>query len=296
MYPVTLPDWPPPTAPPACYNHPDRVAGSVCRRCGRPICPECMREAPVGWQCSDCVRHDSRTAPVTRWRPSGVGRAGRLGNSRLTPVTVTLIVVNVLAYLYERSHDTYAFEAKYFLVPMFVHHHWYSLITSAFLHDPTNYMHIVLNMISLAIVGPAVEAEIGPFRFLVLYLLSALGGSVGFYLLAPQNEAGVGASGAIFGLMGAYFVVARMRGWPTQPIVVLLVINAIYSFTGGIAWQDHLGGLIAGSLVALGLMWTPRKLGRPSEVAQLVQGLAVVIAGLAVLGALLQIPPGHVNI
>ncbi|MDA8045542.1 MAG: rhomboid family intramembrane serine protease, partial [Actinomycetota bacterium] len=235
---MTVPDWPPPTAPPACYAHPDRVAGSVCRRCGRPICPECMREAPVGWQCSTCVRHDARTSPVTRWRPSGVNRHGRLGNSRLTPVTVALIVVNVIAYVYERQHLTYSFEVKYFLVPMLVHQHWYALITSAFLHASVT--HILLNMISLAIVGPAVEAEIGPVRFLILYLMSALGGSVGFYLLAPQNEAGVGASGAIFGLMGAYFVVARLRRWPTQQILALLVINALFSFSGGIAWQDHL--------------------------------------------------------
>ncbi|MDE3202992.1 MAG: rhomboid family intramembrane serine protease [Acidobacteriota bacterium] len=291
---MTIPDWPPPAAPPACYAHPDRVAGSVCRRCGRPICPECMREAPVGWQCGTCVRQDSRTAPVTRWRPSPVGRSGRLGNSRITPMTIALIVVNVIAYLYEQRHLDYNFETKYFLVPMLVHQHWYALITSAFLHASGT--HILLNMISLAIVGPAVEAEVGPVRFVVLYLLSALGGSVGFYLLAPQNEAGVGASGAIFGLMGAYFVVARMRGWPTQPIIVLLVINGAYSFSGGIAWQDHLGGLVFGALGALGLMWTPRSMRRPSEMAQLVQGLAVVIAGVAVLVALLQIPPGHVNI
>jgi membrane associated rhomboid family serine protease len=287
------PDWPPSTAPPTCYNHPDRVAGSVCRRCGRPICPECMREAPVGWQCSNCVSQDSRTTPVIRWRPSPVGANGRLGNTRITPVTLALIVINVVCYIYEQSHLTIAWESKYFLVPMFVHQHWYSLITSAFLHE--SFTHIALNMVSLAIVGPAVEAEIGPIRFLVLYLLSALGGSVGFYLLAPQNEAGVGASGAIFGLMGAYFVLAKLRGWPTQTIGVLLVINIFYSFTGGIAWQDHLGGLITGSLVTLGMMWTPGHVRRPSEMAELVQGLAVVIAAMVVLVALLQIPPGHIN-
>ncbi|HMC40937.1 MAG TPA: rhomboid family intramembrane serine protease [Acidimicrobiales bacterium] len=280
------------TVAPHCYAHPDRVAGSVCRRCGRPICPECMREAPVGWQCSACVREGARRSPVIRWRPSR--GTGRLGNTRITPVVVALIVVNIVAYLYEQRHLTGDFERKYFLVPVLVHSHWYSLITSAFLH--ANGTHILLNMISLAIVGPAVEAEVGPVRFLIVYLLSAVGGSLGFYLLAPEGEFGVGASGAIFGLMGAYFVVARLRGWPTQQIAVLLVINGVYSFSGGIAWQDHLGGLLTGSLVALGLMWAPRKAGRPSEVAELVQGLAVVIASVVALGLLLQIPPGHVNL
>lgn len=254
-----------------------------------------MREAPVGWQCASCVRQGAKSSPYIRWRPARPGSArGALGNTRITPIVVALIVVNVVAYLYEQSHLTYSFESNYFLTPSLVHSHWYALITSAFLHASGT--HILLNMISLAIVGPPVEAEIGRLRFVALYLLAAVGGSVGFYLLAPANAHGVGASGAIFGLMGAYFVVAKLRGWPTQPIVVLLVINGLYSFSGGIAWQAHLGGLVAGSLVALGLMWSPGQSRPPSELAQVVQGLAVVVAGCVVLGLLLQIPPGHVNL
>ena len=277
---------------PRCYTHTDRVAGSVCRRCGRPICPDCMREAPVGWQCANCVHEGHRQSPVVRWRPSrGVVR---LGNTRVTPVVIALIAVNVVAYLYEQNHP--AFEVKYSLLPFAVRydHRWYELITSAFLHLSTT--HIILNMISLAIVGPAVEAEIGRVRFLVLYLLSAVGGSVGFYLLAPANKFGLGASGAIFGLMGAYFVISRLRGYPSQQIVGLLALNALFSLSRNVAWQDHLGGFIAGCLVALGLIWTPRKSARPSELAQFVQGLAVVIASAVAMVLLLQIPPGHVNL
>lgn len=231
---------------------------------------------------------------MVRWRPTQ--STGWLGNTRLTPAVIALIVVNVVAYLYEQQHRTLAFETKYFLIPALVHTHWYSLITSAFLHDPTNIFHILLNMFTLAIVGSAVEAQIGRVRFLVLYLLAAVGGSIGFYLLASPDTAGVGASGAIFGLMGAYFVIARLNGYPTQQIVGLLVLNAVFSFTGGIAWQDHLGGFVTGTVVALGLVWTPKQMGRPSEVAQLVQGLAVVIASAVVMVLLLQIQPGHVNI
>lgn len=228
-----------------------------------------------------------------------MGQAGRLGSTRVTPVVIALIVVNVAAYLYEQRHLNVPFETRYFLVPALVHTHWYSLITSAFLH--ANGMHILLNMISLAIVGPPVEAEVGRLRFLVIYLMSALGGSVVFYLLAPATEFGVGASGAIFGLLGSYFVIAKLRGWQTQSIVALLVVNVIYSFTGGIAWQDHLGGLAMGGLVTLGLMWAPGAgsgsgSGSGSQMAQVVQGTAVLIAGLVVLVLLLQIQPGHVNL
>lgn len=296
MVGVSAPQPSGPGAPevPRCYAHQDRVAGSVCRRCGRPICPDCMREAPVGWQCANCVREGHRKSPVVRWRPSQ--GMGRLGNTRLTPVVIALIVVNVVAYIYEEQHRTIDFVAKYFLVPDLVHSHWYALITSAFLHDPNNVFHILLNMFSLAILGPPVEAEIGRIRFLALYLLAAIGGSVGYYLLAPANVPGVGASGAIFGLMGAYLVIARLRRYPTQQIVGLLILNAVFSFTGGIAWQDHLGGFVTGCVVALGLVWTPRQMARPSEVAQLVLGLAVVIASGVVMVLLLQIPPGHVNL
>jgi membrane associated rhomboid family serine protease len=256
-----------------------------------------MRQAPVGWQCAQCVHQDAPNTPVTRWRPQPGGRSGgRLGATRMTPVVIVLIVVNVVAYLYEIRHRTLSFESRYFLVPGLVHDHWYSVLTSAFLHDPSNPSHIVLNMVSLAIVGPPVEAEMGKARFLAVYLLSAVGGSVGFYLLAPLNEAGFGASGAIFGLMGAYLVIARLRGWPTQSIIGLLVINAVFSFSGGVAWQDHLGGLLAGCAMTLGLTWTPRRAGRPSDMAVLVQGLAVVVAGIAVLVLLLQLPAGHVNV
>ena len=275
-----------------------------------------MREAPVGWQCSSCVHADARRSPVTRrspvirWRGgspasawgSGPGAApaprgtGRLGNSRITPAAIALIIANVVVYSYERNHP--AFELKYSLVPSWVRYdgRWYELITSAFLH--ANFTHILLNMFSLFIIGPPVEREVGRVRFLFLYFISALGGSVGFYLLAPANEAGLGASGAIFGLFGAYFVIAKLRGWPTQQIIVLLVINGLYSFSGGIAWQDHLGGLIAGSLAAFGMLWTRGRGGyrvRASDTAQLVQGAAVVLAAAVVFGLLLQLPPGHVN-
>lgn len=283
------PQFPPPT----CYVHSGRPAGGVCRRCGRPICPDCMRQAPVGWQCARCVHEGARQSPVVRWQPGGGG--GRLGRTRITPVVIALIVVNVIVFIYEEHESLdYALVSHYFVVPDLVHRHPFSLISSAFMH--LNVEHILLNMITLAIVGPAVEAEIGRARFLLLYLLAAVGGSVAFYLLAPYNEPGAGASGAIFGVMSAYFVLARIRGWEVQTISVLLVVNILYSFTGGIAWQDHLGGLVTGGLVCLGMLWVPRGRPRPSELTEAVRAVAVGVATLVVLGLLLQIPYGHVNL
>ncbi len=177
-----------PPAPPRCYAHPDRLAGSICRRCNRPICPDCMRQAPVGWQCAGCVKQGARISPTVRWRPRS---PGRLGNTRMTPVVLSLIIVNVAIYLWEQIKLTHNIE-RFGLWPLGIHyrHQWYRLVTSPFLHASIE--HIALNMITLAIVGPPVEAEVGRLRFLAIYLVAALGGSVCSYLIGPLNEVGVG--------------------------------------------------------------------------------------------------------
>ncbi|HET9077345.1 MAG TPA: rhomboid family intramembrane serine protease [Acidimicrobiales bacterium] len=298
-----------PVAPPRCYVHADRLAGSTCRRCGRPICPDCMHEAPVGWQCTNCVRQGARVSPATRWRPRPAGGAGRLGNTRMTPAVIGLIAINAVIYGWESRHMASTIR-RFAMWPDGVHFYgqWYRLITGAFLHASIE--HILFNMVTLAIVGPPVEAEIGKVRFVALYLLSALGGSVASYLLSAPDVAGVGASGAIFGVMGGYYVLARRRRWETRTIVVLIGINLLLGFTNpGIDWRAHLGGMIVGALTCYGLTALPGArrahsggaagwaVGRPgTEVAQLVQGVAVVIAALVVLGLLVLLPPGHVNL
>jgi membrane associated rhomboid family serine protease len=181
------------------------------------------------------------------------------------------------------------------LWPYAVHHgQLYRIITSAFLHE--NIEHILLNMITLAIVGPPVEAELGKVRFTALYLVCALGGSVGSYLLSPQDELGLGASGAIVGLMGAYFFLARRRGWDTTTILALIVINLLFGFTGGIDWRDHLGGLVTGSAVALGMAHSVDLRRAANRTAEVATGVATTLAAVGVLGLLLLLPPGHVNL
>ena len=137
--------------------------------------------------------------------------------------------------------------------PAAVHHgQWYRLLTAPFLH--ANIEHILFNMLTLAIVGSPVEAELGKVRFIALYLLSAVGGSVASYLLSHANVLGVGASGAIFGLMGPYFVLARRRKWEVGNILALIVVNLAIGFASStIDWRAHLGGMITGAVVTIGL-------------------------------------------
>ncbi len=297
-----------PVAPPRCYVHADRLAGSTCRRCGRPICPDCMHQAPVGWQCTSCMREGSRVSPTVRWRARPSAGTGRLGNTRMTSAVVGLIAVNVVIYAWESRHLNSTIR-RFAMWPDGVHFYgqWYRLVTGAFLH--ASITHILFNMVTLAIVGPPVEAEVGRLRFLSIYMLSAVGGSVGSYLLSQPDVAGVGASGAIFGVMGAYYVLSRLRRWDTRSILALIAVNLLIGFTNaGIDWRAHLGGLVVGAVTCFGLMavpgvrarpgaaWPAGRSATPSEVGQVVQGLAVVLAVLVALGLLLQLPPGHVNL
>jgi membrane associated rhomboid family serine protease len=265
-----------------------------------------MREAPVGWQCARCVHEDSKRAPVTRWRPA---RRGALGNTRITPVVLTLIVINVAVYIWEVASRAgeYVYggvpyrcsnlaECRFALIPEAVHHgQWYRLLTAPFLH--ANIEHILFNMVTLAIVGSPVEAVLGKLRFTLVYLLSALGGSVASYLLSSANELGVGASGAIFGLMGAYFVLARRRGWEVGNILALIVLNLVIGFASTtIDWRAHVGGMVTGAVVTLALARSEDARRRGGPGLELATVTVTSVAAVAVLAALTLLPPGHVNL
>ncbi|MBO0692539.1 MAG: rhomboid family intramembrane serine protease [Acidimicrobiaceae bacterium] len=270
-----------------CYRHPGRVAGAVCRRCERPICTECMRAAPVGWQCAECVRRDSRRSPVVRWRPG----EGRLGNTRLTPVVIALIALNTVIYLASSGNRT-SIEVRFGVAPLLIHQgEWYRLITGAFLH--ANLQHLLFNMFSLAIIGAPSEVLLGRTRFLATYLLAGLGGSVASYLFGSPNIVAVGASGAIFGLFGAYFVLARRRGFDLRTVSILIVINLVISFADpGVDWLGHLGGLVVGAVVAWAFDQT---LDGREPVYRL---LEVLTAGatLGALALLVLVPPGQLTL
>ena len=267
---MTTPDQDAPDgqqAPPTCYRHPDRETWVSCVRCGRHACPDCLRSAAVGQQCVECVHEGGRT---TR-RPTTVfgGRP-----ARTAVVTWTLIAVNVLLFLVELAKPSIANDwgllgyATIGSGPMqgIASGQWYRLILSAFLPPATGlgglgFIDIAFNLWALYAVGPSLEQLLGRGRFLVVYLLSALGGGVLFYLIAPQNVLALGASGAIFGLFGAWFVVSRRLQIDSRGILVLIGINLAFSFIyrGTIAWQDHVGGLIVGAAITAAFAYAPRK-------------------------------------
>ena len=251
-----------PAGPPACYRHPDRQAAVSCTRCGRPVCPECMRSAAVGHQCVDCVQAAAASVPTARTPAGGLLRDGA------PLVTYALIAANVLVFVLQMSSR--ALQYKLGLFPVAVAGgQYYRLLTSAFMHY--GIVHILFNMWALYVLGPPLEQHLGRLRFVALYALSALGGSVVVYLFSPLNSATGGASGAVFGLFGATFVLAKRLNLDVRGVVTLIAINMAITFTiPGISWQGHVGGLITGGLIAAAYLYAPRA-GR-----NLVQGGATI--------------------
>jgi membrane associated rhomboid family serine protease len=273
---------------PVCPRHPDRPAYVRCQRCGRPACPDCQRAAAVGFQCVDCVNETKRTTPGVKTVYGGAVAAGK-------PL-VTFIIIGLCALIYvlqwllpnDGIYQELAFASVYAAPEFGVFEPW-RMLTSAFLHSQGFILHIVLNMYTLWIFGQALEPLLGRIRFLAVYLLSALGGSVGFLLLTPTYIPGqpltvvVGASGAIFGLFGAMLVVQRHRGGETRQLWVLIAINGAIGFmVPQIAWQAHLGGLVTGALCAAVIAYSPR--GTRQGLLQ-AGGLALVLAVLIAVSA-----------
>ncbi|WP_405142740.1 rhomboid family intramembrane serine protease [Sphaerisporangium sp. NBC_01403] len=251
-------------AVPTCYRHPGRETYVRCQRCDRSICPDCMRAASVGHQCVECVREGSRTIRQAE-APFG-------GRPVTTPVvTWTLMAINVLAYLGEVANASLVgrYEMSAYGVAA---GEWWRLLTGAFLHaPPPSYWHILFNMWALYVIGPQLERMLGSLRFGAVYLLAALGGSVAVYL---TGSASVGASGAIYGLFGAMFVVARRLGFDVRGVLWLIGINVVLTFViPGISWQGHLGGLVTGALVTALFAYAP---GKNRKAFQLGTALAVL--------------------
>lgn len=238
---------------PVCPRHPDRVSYVSCQRCGRPACPECQRSAAVGVQCVDCVRETSKAVASRRTIFGGVACAGR------PAVTITMMAICLVFYaLLWLVPDNFIMQT-FAYAPALTESEPWRMLSSAFLHS-TSIMHIAFNMYALWILGNALEPAFGRARFLALYLVSAFAGSVGVLLIAPYDTWVVGASGAVFGLFGALFVVQKKRGGDLRQIVVLLLINAVIGFmVPGIAWEAHLGGLVAGALCATAVAYAPAK-------------------------------------
>jgi len=228
-----------------------------------------MRAAAVGYQCPECVREGARQTRQGRG-PYG----GRVAvNTQL--VTLTLIGINVLVWLAIQAtggarsrlldllallpastpHLTASGQVE--LVRGVSEGAWWQLITSVFTHVAI--LHIGFNMVALWFLGPPLEAMLGRARFLALYLVSGLTGSAAVMLFSNPHQQTLGASGAIFGLLGALLVVAIKVGGNVQTVLFWLGLNLVFTFTvSGISWQGHLGGLVGGLLVGAVLVYAPR--------------------------------------
>lgn len=241
---------PMPQRAPSCYRHPDRVTFVSCNRCGRPVCPECMRSASVGQQCVDCVQQAAQTIVA----PQQVRTSRRTGP--LPVVSYALIAVNVAVFLIQMLSPSVQQQLSLWPVAVAGHGEYYRLITSAFVHY--GLLHIMFNMYALYVLGPDLEQHLGRGRFAALYGLSALGGSVLVYLFSPLNAATAGASGAIFGLFAATLVASRRLNLDVRWLVGLIVVNLAMTFlVPGISWQGHVGGLVTGGLLTAAYVYAP---------------------------------------
>jgi membrane associated rhomboid family serine protease len=291
-----------------CYRHPDRETGLSCSECGRPICADCANFGPVGIRCPD---HASvrRRGPTARVKPPTVHRARGIalatGNA---PITKALIGINLAIYLITvaqggginspggallnrlvliGSRTQLQFLAAHGLFPpgavpsgdLAHHHEWYRLVSAMFLH--ASIIHIAFNMYALWLIGTPIEQYLGKARYLGLYFLSGLAGSAGALLQTPYGTV-LGASGAIFGVLGAYMILEwQVTGRLAGQAAGLIAINLVISFVvPGISWGGHIGGLIGGILIMLGYgHWGGRGRAQYGKLG-LVGALGLIIVGV----------------
>ncbi|WP_165977132.1 rhomboid family intramembrane serine protease [Nonomuraea diastatica] len=240
----------PAEAVPTCYRHPDKETWVRCQRCERPICPDCMRDAAVGFQCPECVAEGNKGIRQARSTFGG-------GIVRTPIVTYTILVINVLVFGAQYLTETITGQLAMWPAGVALLDEYHRLLTAAFVHSGV--FHILFNCWALYVIGPYLERAFGHVRFVALYLISALGGSVLGLWIDPVNQPTVGASGAIFGLFGAVFVVGRKLNMDVRGIAVLIVINLVITFVfPNISWTGHIGGLIMGSLLAGALAYAPK--------------------------------------
>lgn len=238
---------PTPTDSDVCYRHPDRPSGVSCQRCDRTICPSCMNQASVGVHCPECAK----------------GSKQKVYNARTLPgadavVTRTLIGINVVVWvlsllLYRETSLAAGGDISEYIglngIDVDANREWWRIVTSGFGHFGV--FHLGMNMYSLWLLGRIFERNLGPGRFALVYGVSLLGGSVGALVESPLSQV-MGASGAIFGLLGMMVMLARSRGIGIQEsgLMPVLLINLVISLSGFVSLGGHLGGFLTG--IALG--------------------------------------------
>jgi membrane associated rhomboid family serine protease len=265
-----------------CYRHPNRETGVSCSNCGRPICPDCMTPTPVGMRCPECAKQKTK---VTR----GAVAPGRYD----APATYVLIALNVAAFLVEIAGGSGGLSPRSSPLlfdfglygPFVAEGEWYRLLTSGFLH--ISIIHIGFNMFALYFLGRILEPGIGTARFVATYLASLFAGSLGAVILSPDTLT-IGASGAVFGIFGATFVIARHRGIEglAASIGVVLLLNLAITFGNPeISIGGHLGGLVGGVLCALLVVAGERGMLGPRRMPIELLGM-IAIAIVSILAAI----------
>jgi membrane associated rhomboid family serine protease len=229
-----------------------------------------MNSASVGFQCPSCVKEGSRSTRQARTPYGGT----RVADPRIT--TFVLIGLNVAVWVLVQAtgNRTSTLLDKLSLLPASALYRasdgsivqvtgvsdgaWWQIITSVFTHQQV--LHIGFNMVALYFLGPMLEQVLGRTRFLALYLVSGIAGSAAIMLFADPHSQSLGASGAIFGLMGALAVIALKVHGQVQTILMWIGLNLVFTFTvGGISWQAHIGGLVTGALLGAVMVYAPRR-------------------------------------
>jgi len=238
---------------PTCPRHPTVVSYVRCQRCGRPACPDCRVPAPVGVHCIDCLREEREAAKKSKPMRKARAATGR------PVVTLTLIVVNVAMFIVgPLLWGTYWYD-HLGLYPAHPFDEPWRWVTMAFAH--AGFLHIAFNMFALFQFGWIVERLLGRAKFILLYSVSLLGSSAFVAAFGEHNSVVLGASGAIYGLLAAYVIIAWKAHQPMQMILIIgalwLVLPIVYPGMQ-MSWQGHLGGAVAGSIVTF-LMLPRRK-------------------------------------
>lgn len=270
-----------------CYRHPDRQTRLSCSTCGRPICVECSHDASVGQKCPECAAPQPG-ARVVQARQT-IGRP----TYRTSPVSFAIMGITAaifVAGLLSREADQWLFQTFAQANFLVASGEWYRIFSAALLH--AGLMHIGFNMYALYLFGPRLEQQVGGPAFGALYVASAGAGGLAAYAFGPLEQVAIGASGAIFGLFGAWMFVAwKMRSTPGgrtmfNQLGVLLAINmALPLFVGGIAWTAHIGGFVGGVLIAW--LWSTFAVGNTNaRMIRTILAAAVAVAAIAITIAL----------
>lgn len=274
-----------PQGPPVCPRHPDRVSYVRCKRCDRPACPECQRPTSVGVLCVDCEREISRQQANARPRNA----MGAVAGQRRPVVTYTVMGLCIALYLGQMVSGGLVEQLLIFAPFRALAMPW-TFLSAGFLHG--SILHLALNMYALWIVGQYLERTLGHARFTALYLTSILAGHTAVMLFTDATTQAwytgtLGASGGIFGLFAALFIVNRRLGGQTAQVAVLIVINLVITFTiPNISWQGHLGGLVMGGAITA-LMFALRPKAGPGSDRQALARRSALVHGGVIAGAVL---------